>query len=75
MSASDFRDGEEWYKKRSLLNKSLLNREEYPKYGKDVTGIVEDLIQRWDALAAMNGGVVPNLETELYNWSIESKYI
>lgn len=67
-----FMDGEEWYAKRSLLNRSLLNREEYPKYGKDVTGIVEDLIKRWDALTLENGGVVPNLETELYNWSIET---
>ncbi|GFV51451.1 cytochrome P450 315a1, mitochondrial [Trichonephila clavipes] len=67
-----FMDGEQWRSRRSVLNHLLI-----PKiaelHGHIFTSVVNDVVDRWEKIVEKTGdGVLPNLENELYNWSIET---
>ncbi|GFS58899.1 cytochrome P450 315a1, mitochondrial [Trichonephila inaurata madagascariensis] len=67
-----FMDGEQWRSRRSVLNHLLI-----PKiaelHGHIFTSVVNDVVDRWEKIVEKTeDGVLPNLENELYNWSIET---
>ncbi|KFM70608.1 Cytochrome P450 315a1, mitochondrial, partial [Stegodyphus mimosarum] len=68
-----FMDGEQWRDRRKLLNEALLSMGEVTKYEQAFNDVVTDLTDRWQTVSRREkDGVVPNLENELYNWSIET---
>ncbi|XP_015909978.1 cytochrome P450 10 [Parasteatoda tepidariorum] len=68
-----FMDGEHWKSRRNLLNHTLMAPQEVAKHGPDFNGVITDLISRWEGLMEQNsGGFIPNMENELYSWSMES---
>ncbi|GFS55686.1 cytochrome P450 315a1, mitochondrial [Nephila pilipes] len=67
-----FMDGEHWRSRRSVLNHLLI-----PKivelHGHIFNAVVDDVVDRWEKIVEKTvDGVLPNLENELYNWSIET---
>ncbi|XP_054710091.1 cytochrome P450 315a1, mitochondrial-like [Uloborus diversus] len=68
-----FMDGSQWLDRRRTLNQALMNQREVAKHGPAFNEIVTDLTHRWEKLSRRSpDGVIPNLERELYNWSIET---
>ena len=66
------RDGQEWLHYRRILNKIMLTQDAPISMSKPCQEAAEDLVQKWKT-HAMKGEIVPNLENQLYQWSIEGK--
>ncbi|XP_025833089.1 cytochrome P450 315a1, mitochondrial [Agrilus planipennis] len=64
-----FMDGEEWLQNRKILNKLLL-KGNLDWIGSACDEVCEDLVNRWSVMAD-NGQIIPDLETQLYRWSID----
>lgn len=65
-----FMEGEEWKTNRSILNRRLLRPDSIKPHFDNFGEVSDSLVQHWSASYA--GGVVTNLEKELYRWGIES---
>ncbi|XP_074646154.1 25-hydroxyvitamin D-1 alpha hydroxylase, mitochondrial-like [Tubulanus polymorphus] len=70
---------EEWQKNRSALNKQMLRPKNVNQYCEELSGIVSDLITRFELIAeplgekaGAEGVFIHNLSNELYKWSLES---
>ncbi|KAF8787483.1 cytochrome P450 315a1, mitochondrial-like [Argiope bruennichi] len=66
-----FMDGENWRSKRMMLNPALIPKINQ-QYGAVFSEVTDDVINRWDKIIRIDDGVLPNLENELYNWSVET---
>ncbi|XP_064079150.1 cytochrome P450 315a1, mitochondrial-like [Macrobrachium nipponense] len=65
-----FMEGEEWKTNRSILNRRLLRPDSIKPHFDNFGEVSDSLVQHWATSYA--GGVVTNLEKELYRWGIES---
>ncbi|KAG8200196.1 hypothetical protein JTE90_024978 [Oedothorax gibbosus] len=65
-----FMNGQHWRDTRVRLNRMFMPRESR-SFGGAFNKIVTDLHERWEKLSESDG-LVPDLENELYNWSIET---
>lgn len=69
------RDGEEWLHFRRILNKIILKNDNSEWILSPCEQVAENIIKRWSELLQNNNkAVIPNLERELYRFSIDSKY-
>ncbi|GIY71948.1 cytochrome P450 315a1, mitochondrial [Caerostris extrusa] len=67
-----FMDGDQWRNRRTTLNQTL-QPHFVDEQSEVINEIANDVVRRWDSLVQVSGGaVLPNLETELYNWSTET---
>ncbi|KAJ8722153.1 hypothetical protein PYW08_004555 [Mythimna loreyi] len=65
-----FMNGNEWLENRRVMNKHLLKELSETCFEIPVRNTVNNLIQRWK-MKMENGTFVPNLESELYRFSID----
>ncbi|GAB6030307.1 hypothetical protein CHUAL_005980 [Chamberlinius hualienensis] len=65
-----FMDGTEWFDTRKTLNSVFLRAFDSERQGSVFNDIVSDVIGRWKT--RRQDGELPELEKELYRWSIES---
>ncbi|XP_060732793.1 sterol 26-hydroxylase, mitochondrial-like [Tachysurus vachellii] len=67
------KEGEKWYKLRSVLNKRMLHPKDSVKYDNVVNEVVTDFIKRICHLrkTSSTGDLVPNISNELYRFSLE----
>ncbi|XP_023243581.1 cytochrome P450 315a1, mitochondrial-like [Centruroides sculpturatus] len=66
-----FMDGQKWSQRRKSLNKVFLKQRSVSEYSDEFNNVISELLQRW-LIIRDNKNTLPNLEKELYNWSIES---
>uniref|UniRef100_T1JAE9 Cytochrome P450 n=1 Tax=Strigamia maritima TaxID=126957 RepID=T1JAE9_STRMM len=66
-----FMNGPIWRARRRALNKVFCRRSAISDHVEEFVNITEDLMQRWKQLREPENFEVPNLEKELYNWSLE----
>ncbi|UYV61258.1 CYP315A1, partial [Cordylochernes scorpioides] len=64
------RNGQQWHTRRRMLNKIFLRSS--PQHDEVFKEVVEDVLERWRGFSRTGSGVLPGLERELYNWSVES---
>ncbi|XP_067686115.1 1,25-dihydroxyvitamin D(3) 24-hydroxylase, mitochondrial-like [Haliotis asinina] len=64
--------GKEWHRLRSVIDKPLMKLKTVESYGDGFTAVAADLVDRFVTLRGTNGGVVENLDVELFNWALES---
>ncbi|KAK8407338.1 hypothetical protein O3P69_002103 [Scylla paramamosain] len=67
---SKYRDGEEWRKYRTIMNRRLLRHGPLVPHLPALGRVCDSLVDRWASLFASRP--VPELERELYRWSTES---
>nr|AJF94636.1 cytochrome P450 CYP315a1 [Portunus trituberculatus] len=65
-----FMDGEEWRKHRTIMNRRLLRYGPLVPHLPALSRVCDSLVDRWTSRFANRP--VPELERELYRWSIES---
>ena len=70
------REGEKWYKLRTVLNKRMMHPKDSVQYGDVVNEVVSDLIKRIYHLRRISpsGDLVTNLSNELYRFSLEGTW-
>uniref|UniRef100_T1J337 Cytochrome P450 n=1 Tax=Strigamia maritima TaxID=126957 RepID=T1J337_STRMM len=66
-----FMNGPLWRARRRALNKVFLRRSAISDHVEDFVNITDDLMHRWTQMRDAKSLEVPDLERELYNWSIE----
>lgn len=66
-------DGSEWKRMRSVLDKQMLIPRHVATYTEDFNEVVTDFIERLRQIRKRgNGLAVPNLDHELFHWSLET---
>ncbi|KAJ8679924.1 hypothetical protein QAD02_015711 [Eretmocerus hayati] len=65
-----FMQGEEWLRNRRILNKALLGPDSASTMVQPCREAAEDLVKKWKVYTN-NDRIVPELEYQLYQWSIE----
>lgn len=70
-SIFSFRDGQEWLHYRRILNKIMLAPDSAKSMSKPCQEAAVDLAEKWKAYTNNNERLVPDLENQLYQWSIE----
>lgn len=69
------RNGESWKKQRTCLNGLFLKKGALSDYMGFFTNVIDDMIQGFEnKLDNDNSLIIPELEKQLYSWSIECKY-
>lgn len=68
-------DGPDWKRMRVLLDKPLLRPKLVAAYTDNFNEVVTDLIERLMRIRETkgNGLTVPNIDQELFRWSLESR--
>lgn len=66
-----FMDGEEWLHFRRILNKTMLIPDPVDLFVTPCQQAAEGLIEKWRRQVG-NGAILSQLETQLYQWSIEA---
>jgi len=66
------RNGDEWLHFRRILNKTMLLPDPMKLMSKPCQEAAENLTNKWK-IHSRFGTTIPNLEHQLYLWSIESK--
>jgi ecdysteroid 2-hydroxylase len=69
-----YRDGQEWLHYRRILNKIMLSSNSVALMINPCYNAANDLIKNWKNFGN-NGQVIPDLENQLYQWSIEGNII
>ena len=71
-----FRDGPEWKRMRTLLDKQMLRPRSVAAYDTSFNEVTEDFIANVRQIRdrVNDDHRVPNLNRELFNWSLESTY-
>lgn len=57
---------------RKVIDKPMLRIKDVSGYADDVNEVVTDFLERLRAIRE-GDGLIPDLERELFNWSLESK--
>ncbi|XP_058803229.1 cytochrome P450 315a1, mitochondrial isoform X2 [Phymastichus coffea] len=65
-----FMEGQEWMHYRRILNKIMLAQDSSKVMTKPCQEAAEDLVKKWKSYTN-NDRIVPDLENQLYQWSIE----
>jgi len=70
-------DGEDWKRMRSILDKRMLRPNHVATYTDGFNKVITDFVHRLRTIRDQKGGglKVPNLDIELFHWSIESMYM
>lgn len=69
-----FRDGEEWLHFRRILNKIMLKTESLQWIMEPCEQVASTIVERWKQfIDKKEKAIIPNLEGELYRFSIDSK--
>ncbi|XP_078365225.1 cytochrome P450 10-like [Oculina patagonica] len=63
--------GEEWFKVRRILNMKMLKPKVIGEYSQQLSDVITDLLSRMKQTRD-GDGVVPNIQQELFKWSLES---
>ncbi len=63
--------GEEWRKARSVFDKQMLKPSHVATYSGKVYGVNADFLRRLRSMRREDMSV-PNMDRELFNWSLES---
>lgn len=68
-------DGPDWKRMRVLLDKQLLRPNHVATYTNNFNEVVTDLMERLEHIRETkgNGLTVPNIDEELFRWSLESR--
>ena len=70
-----FREGEEWWNTRRVLNPIMLKRANGAS--KQVMASLEDYLSdyfhQWEVLSTENSGILPNAETEMYKLGFQGR--
>ena len=71
-----FKNGEEWYKHRSVISKRILRPKELAQYIPELNEIVDYFVSRLRLIRHPSGtekeNEIPDLDQELFKWSFES---
>jgi len=71
----DFSQDEEWYRPRVKMAKKMLRPKELAEYIQPMNDVADDFIKRAKRLSSLSSvSTVPNLEMELFKWSLECKF-
>ena len=65
-----FRNGQEWLEYRRILNRVLLHSDSTSIMNESCKKAAQDLVNSWK-LYSDKGNIIPNLENQLYQWSVE----
>lgn len=69
-----YRDGDEWLHFRRVMNKMLLKTDALTWLRDPCNEVASTIVTRWESLlSAGNSAIIPNLEAEMYRFSIDSK--
>lgn len=68
------RNGEEWLQFRRILNKVMLLSDPTDMFVGPCQKAAEGLVEKWMSQLS-NDDILSQLETQLYQWSIEGEYI
>jgi hypothetical protein len=67
------RDGEEWLRFRRVMNRLMLRSNSSHAVLKPVDPVAAELVARWKM--KYSGREIPNLERQLYRWSIDGEFL
>jgi hypothetical protein len=67
------RDGEEWLRFRRVMNRVMLRSDSSHAVLKPVEPVATELVARWKT--KYSGRELPNLERQLYRWSIDGEFL
>ena len=70
----NFRQGEEWYKVRRILNMKMLKPKVVGEYSQQLNDVATDLLSQMKQTRD-GDGVVPSIQQELFKWSLECELI
>ena len=65
-----FRQGEEWYRHRTVLIKKTLRPKEVQEYCGAMSTVADDFMHRLRGIVH-SGAILPKLDQELFKWALE----
>lgn len=71
-------EGKEWHRARRTIGRKIMPPREVAKFTGVINEIVTDMVERLRFVRDTKGegdGVVPELQNEMYKWSMECEYI
>ncbi|XP_064600373.1 sterol 26-hydroxylase, mitochondrial-like isoform X2 [Liolophura sinensis] len=63
---------EKWHRMRSVIDKPMLRMKDVKNYTDEINDVITDFLDRLQQVRGQDN-IVPNLEEEFFNWSLEAK--